>query len=81
MKQKLNSASTGPANFKITAYANNPIVDIGAIEVWTTLTNLLSKYKAAVNAAVNKEKTKLLPPIKSTLDSSTRRGQNRQLES
>ncbi|CAG8825282.1 19404_t:CDS:2, partial [Gigaspora rosea] len=56
LKQKLNGVPTGLLSFKITAYADDLIVGIDTTENWTTLINLLSKYKAIVNAAVNTAK-------------------------
>ncbi|CAG8776727.1 11529_t:CDS:1, partial [Dentiscutata erythropus] len=47
--------------------ADNLTVGIGTIKDWTILTNLLLKYEAAANTAINKEKSKLLLLTKKAL--------------
>ncbi|CAG8539044.1 1372_t:CDS:2 [Ambispora leptoticha] len=61
LKSKIKGAATGITKFKLTAYADDLTVGLGSIKDWNTLMNLLTKYEAAANAAVNKEKSKLLP--------------------
>ncbi|CAG8806293.1 31948_t:CDS:1 [Gigaspora margarita] len=65
--KKIDNVVTGSIKFKFAAYAEDLIVNLGSIEDWNTLINLLAKYKMIAYIAVNKEKFKLLSLTKKAI--------------